>query len=802
MASHLSIHLPVQSVLTTLLLLLSLLQSPNQVSADLSLGHLQQGSDAQGSSFASFGLVDPDTQILHVVGTTFGKYWTHDDSKAASGGEDPACFYAVLQLPDTANSINQMDWLHGQVLGVQNVVEECHALWLDTAQSRAYIVGNTETPAEGILGPLFNPSAIGAENLVQAGQILDLSYDTNVLLDATSSVPPLTLVGGRIEEAARIHYPVAITATPTASDRLYVVTMLTDDATRNSDYDPGAQFDPTEIFTWGTGYRMYVRLYIARDIQLGANNAPTDTGNQAANLDNSISPGVSEEFATNGGEAVTVANMIAVSDTTLVVAGHTDGEGIGFSGSETDVGNTDGFVTALDIASNLAPRSANPTYRITSGEADYVTNLCFSDQNADYIFVTGYTEGHIVNPTANAPPVNATDVVVRGFVIKVQLSDMTPVWIQEFEATPTTPGQLTAVQVQGCTLTHDGSTLYVGGVVKAGGVLPQDTTAQPAGGTDLWVAQMGAQTGSTSDGKVVFVKQMGSEGNDSLARRSGLQADKSGNLIVIGNTYGEMYRQRGDNEQGYANVFLATFEKDTGEFVLPLDHHNFVTLPPRETLPPSPPTSAPAPTPAIEEDSGGSGDSIFLFILLFAAIAAVVAFAIYHMMYRIPKRDISTDRSKVLDYLHDFDVEDIDLKHSATGGWHCSYSGDLAEGVNRGQAGTLGGSAPYKDKVNDPLNARGGTRFSGRKPPNSPNQNEERFTIDDDEDVITFGTARGSRKERNGNSDNLITAYKDSDPSKGSGKKHRSASSSAQNSGLKTSRRDKAKERWQNREII
>jgi hypothetical protein len=46
----------------------------------------------------------------------------------------------------------------------------------------------------------------------------------------------------------------------------------------------------------------------------------------------------------------------------------------------------------------------------------------------------------------------------------------------------------------------------------------------------------------------------------------------------------------------------------------------------------------------------------------------------------------------VLRYLSSFDVEDVDLKHSATGGWHCSYAGPLANGIVTGSS-----HARYRD---------------------------------------------------------------------------------------------------------
>lgn len=69
-------------------------------------------------------------------------------------------------------------------------------------------------------------------------------------------------------------------------------------------------------------------------------------------------------------------------------------------------------------------------------------------------------------------------------------------------------------------------------------------------------------------------------------------------------------------------------------------------------------------------------------VILLALSASVMTIACLAAHYKT-HREINTDRKLVLDYMMDFDVEDIDLKRSATGGWHCSYANDLAYGINR-----------------------------------------------------------------------------------------------------------------------
>jgi hypothetical protein len=205
--------------------------------------------------------------------------------------------------------------------------------------------------------------------------------------------------------------------------------------------------------------------------------------------------------------------------------------------------------------------------------------------------------------------------------------------------------------------------VYFGGIVENGSVLSLSGTQTSYGGDDIFVAKVEASTGA-----IKFVRQFGSEKDDEIAMRGGLVTDLAGNAIVIGNTYGSIYRLRHeeDGDSDRSDVFVATIGVFNGKIVIPVKADEANTD---------------------ESDQDGVDDTEVaepkwagLGLLFFGILAAGTC--VWCMIKRRREREIATDRTHVLSYLGDFDVEDVDLKHSATGGWHCSYAGPLAHGIN------------------------------------------------------------------------------------------------------------------------
>jgi len=833
---------------------------------DNNLGHLQSGPDEKGSSFASSAVLDSATQTLHIVGNTFGTWWSlHDQiagivnttttttnaNDASSGNtHDAACFYAVAQLP-SANPLSSsgLSWIHSELLGRTNVEEACFGLLLDASDKyRKFITGHSQPSTNALLGPLFNRGVLGAEDVTQMGVVLDYK-----LLQRSSSYvdDALLLHGGRVEQQYHVTYPVAIAAdnngdnnAAAAITKLYVASMLTDDSQRNNLYDPDQDLDPSQYLTYGSQYRMKIREFTKLpeedknplDNPLGDDNSNTD-----AQLVRSLVPGRTKEYATLLGQSVAISGMIYTGDG-LVVAGTTDGLGVGFSVDKAqmgDAGNSrDGFVTQLDLLT-LTPKNdstvTTPLYRIASGGGDdVVTGLCYSNGS---IFVVGHSNGFV----ASGQVFNPDDVsMIRAFVLKLSLADMSqPVWTLELgaRAAPGTDNDpaTTVARAISCAVNHDGTSVYVAGEVENGAIMEHST--QSFGGTDVWVAEIGAQDGSDLNGQVIFLEQLGSSADDTVAGRGGLQVDANNGPVLIANTRGEVYRHRdSDIKPGLADVFIARFEPGTGAVDHPVEHEDFVSLAPLASRPPipAPPTTSPtlplptavptvAPIAAPTNDDGSSGSLVYkvferwveVLVIILIISFLVTFFSWYYNLHYLPKRDVPTDRKRVLNYLHDFDVEDVDLKRSATGGWSCTYVGDLANGVNNQEPGTstMGlGALRYRDR--DPLNYQE-TGRAARRTSGTSTRFEDEFLLEDGENAAAagaFGTNRKNRSEKSGIGAKMKNAYHEYHKFAGgdsSEKQHHSnvnlhtGTSSFDDAdddgGLRV---NKAKKRWQNREII
>lgn len=267
-------------------------------------------------------------------------------------------------------------------------------------------------------------------------------------------------------------------------------------------------------------------------------------------------------------------------------------------------------------------------------------------------------------------------------------------------------------------------TMYVAGIIEDGGELLGLSTSLE--GDDVFVMRL-----HTSDGAVAWAKQVGTTKDDRLAYGgTGLAVlEGSKGVLLMGDTEGEMYSASDKPSE----IFIVQVDADgtvpertekTG-----IDYSSVAEA--MELSNPmntdgddgsyggTPVTDGPdlgeeetqAPEEATiidtDKDSGKNDDNDnihkatkrvgeALYGLLSIAIAVAAFVGISSILSR--KKREATERALVFSYLQNFDLDDIDVKQAATGGWHGTYVGKLAHGLNVREEGFSG---PYSDNVND-----------------------------------------------------------------------------------------------------
>lgn len=609
---------------------------------------LQTGPD-KGSSFASASVYHPGLDAVILVGTTYGNaFQPHvPNSDYVSG-----CFLAVVRLPED-RTIKQppLVLMDSAVLDMPDVTESCDSLVVHGNR----IIAGGHANAGGLLDDFRIEG--GYTEVEQYGMLLDLVVDTTADF-------LFGFVGGYLLQESSVSFPASL-ATTAGDDIVYVATMESDDAdmTVKGQDLRALTLDPTRFLLSGAhSFDMVVtQLTLSSDIQ-----STTD------GLQESLRETWRRTYATENGESVYCAGLEKLSDTTLIAAGTTVGQGTAFGLDQMPGDDLDGFVTRLSpqtgaLLGDVYSTDASPARRIQSLDQrdDWISGLCRSSDR-QHVYVVGSTKGKMDESVQD--PAHAESV--EAFLIKLDATSLSTVWAMQLGAMST--DEATRVRGVSCAETSDGGSVYMAGIIEDGAVLELANTATSFGGNDIFVAKVNAGTGQKE-----YVRQIGSEYDDELAMRGALAVDAKGDAIVVGNTMGSLYRQRGlDESAQLADVFVATVSRYNGNIVAPVPHHEHGAYTPSE-----PPASTSGPDEPATPIPGTSslGGGLLLGFLIVTSLLVVYCIFFGRCLRKV---DNETDRSKVLSYLNEFDVEDVDLKHSATGGWHCSYAGPLAHGVN------------------------------------------------------------------------------------------------------------------------
>lgn len=384
---------------------------------------------------------------------------------------------------------------------------------------------------------------------------------------------------------------------------------------------------------------------------------------------------------------------------------------------------------------------AKPLKDIAGGEQDKTTHIYVVGSTT--AFLAGVNMADREMDFVHKYPINEElGAAMEAFLMKINLITLATVWTRQIGAFNDEAIQKGNVFGYGCAVTGDGDDVYITGVVKEDGVATDFSKEdfggvdyEAEGGTDVFISSY-----KTADGSRNFLKQVGSPQDDFPSRgNGGITTDRYGNAVLTGNTRGSLMRGRDEAEFKYgelgedaaSDVFIMSFERATGSH-LPMSSDAPATVPApqpdRPTMPvPTPvippPVAAPAPdviaSPAneggdIEQEAGGL-ISVVAASLAFILMAATAYFLI---VYRVKVRKDKEDRAlrdtnlrggggrkkslsgrrksawgmpgrsdSGLDGVGNLNMM-VEVRNSASGGWHGVYDDEQLQAIDFGVPST------------------------------------------------------------------------------------------------------------------
>lgn len=625
---------------------------------------LQSGPDITGSTFAAAATYSAHDNSVIITGSSWGRFFESreqimDESYDKYGRqiEKPTivqgCFLATAILPGVGNDFlykssgndnqNKMFWSHRQRVRLPSANEACNAVHLFEKSESAIIAAHSEERRNVTIS-----GGVIAEQIKQFGMLVDMNWN----VDGDKS---FTAIGGQMLKDPTVIFPVAMTSnSQTEGGGLFVLFMeaASSNGGKHINILEGQQgHDPSAYFDYGAGFGFSLARFDFVEKQETSKTSIHQIQQTWLKAYNTTK--INGEVFVNG--------VVMLSSGTIVVAGTTNGQGSAF-GAETDQGpDMDGFVVKISpnkgelVTEGITP-SGPSSYRIQSTYRkhlnDWVSGICHhpGDQySVSFVYIVGATEG-ILPGSPDARGMKGTSA----FIMKFDVRKMVPVWTRQVGAIQPVAHKKIVARGMACAVTPDGASVWLGGVVEDGGLL--QGVKKSFGGMDIFVAKL-----STNDGNITMVQQMGSSKDDQLARQGGLLTDIDGNAILTGNTYGSFYRTRSPTETT-SDVFVVTVALFDGQPTVPVA------------------AATAASTTSNTNAKSSSNSSHTGTIMLCLSLVAVVSLSALYLSRRVKKDRAVTDRSQVTTYLNNFNIEDVELKHSFTGGWHCNFVNDLADG--------------------------------------------------------------------------------------------------------------------------
>jgi hypothetical protein len=656
------------------------------------------------NSYASSIYYDRESKLAYVTGSTYSRFWDslqqgnpQDNQNTHIGKSD--CFLAVLKIPYSSNDDAElnMELLHTNRYGKTDIDEACSSLSVvPDGKDKARVVAMGHTEHGGFLTSL---RPFGSSTSTVYGFLLDMNFDLSSSKNGSIESITGNVSGGTLLNYLPVQYPVEVTSNPKPvqnddKNALYVAS-LSSYTTKVNDQNPLLQDDHPDITTGGgLDYPYY-----GSDFKVSLHKMIPKTQEQMnaelewANLVNSVMPDANaEEFLesitegwtkiygpqkpTEGELMLQVADLVYVPNKYegnridfLLMVGSTNGAGDAFGGDSSGV-SPHGFITKIDPMTGdvAAPLNDDFTATLSIGQNTKIKGICFDRENddVDVFYVVGVTND-LLDENISEDGISKTvdgSISAHAFMAKINLDTLEIIWVRQFGAV--NGNDVTGF---GCDVPTSGDYVFMGGTVLNSDVirLANKDDAQngyqggleTAGNDDIFVGSF-----SATDGSLIFMRQIGTSQDDSLAKANGISCDENGNAIIFGNSRGSMMRWRGYTttdsiEIAASDVFIASIGKSQGAMRSTAESLK------RDVVNPKPEQ------PSYSRSKIGFFE---VFALLVGSMAVVLYGSSAYIKFK--RENGSGDMNeRVVEYLERFDDDstEIHIRHSATGGIHGVY---------------------------------------------------------------------------------------------------------------------------------
>jgi hypothetical protein len=566
-----------------------------------------------------------------------------------------SCFVGVAKFTDNGDEeTSKIQLLSRQVFEESAV---CQSLILRQDQPSSPLL--LAVMDEG--GLLTDTRPRGSQKSLQYGAMIELQYNSA----GTSSnyvVPNSVLMHQDV-----VQVPRSIVIDPKLRHRAYVASMATQSTVVNSEEKAivaaadGRSTDiqdltPGGAFKYGSNFVMMIE-----EIRLS-------TENTAAHSNWRRPFGEQAKASDDIGATVNQMVYFAPDDSLLIVGEATgSGDAFGYNG----LGLDGGYIAKLNANDGKLVESKRINFDYGDGDvASDIEAICYDEADPTAIYVVGAY-------------LNLKNGVSTPYLMKLGSDDFDLWYDVSFPSTQ--DAWPTACTVQG-------GTLYVAGNINDNGVFngsPANEVTVSRGQSDVFLIKINADNGD-----IHWFKQFGTDGDDMLAENGNglvMLPDQRG-VLLMGDTTGTMYTTKPTEVK---EIFVVHVDK-YGNTPLTSEASNTDYSEAAKDV------EITNPTKVVESRFGNDdgsivGDSSVSYTsssefqdqlvavttsVYFLATVGIVAFLLCTCLVCIKQREHerNTSRALVFSYLQTFDVEDIDVRQSATGGWHGTYVGKLAQG--------------------------------------------------------------------------------------------------------------------------